>query len=140
VPVPPLRARPDDIPLLVETCLRASLERSARSVLAGLEPDALDYLAGCEWPGNIRQLENLIERLVVTAAAPLARLEDVKRALGPAPAWDPLPRLAAHPISLAELEDRYIASVLESVGGSKSRAAEILGVDPSTLYRRQKRG
>jgi two-component system response regulator HydG len=88
----------------------------------------------------VRQLENLIERLVVTAAAPLATVADVKRALGPAPAWDPLPRLAANPITLAELEDRYIASVLESVGGSKARAAEILGVDQSTLYRRQKRG
>jgi two-component system response regulator HydG len=140
VPVPPLRARPDDIPLLVETFLRASLERSPRSMLAGLEHDALEYLASCDWPGNVRQLENLIERLVVTAAAPLARLEEVKRALGLVPSWDPLPRLAANPISLAELEDRYITSVLESVGGSKSRAAEILGVDPSTLYRRQKRG
>jgi two-component system response regulator HydG len=140
VPVPPLRARPDDIPLLAEAFLRASLERSPRSVLAGLEPDALDFLAACDWPGNVRQLENLIERLVVTAVAPLARLDDVKRALGPVAGWDPLPRLAANPITLAELEDRYIASILDSVGGSKTRAAEILGVDPSTLYRREKRG
>ncbi len=140
VPVPPLRARPDDIPLLAEAFLRASLERSPRSVLAGLEPDALDFLAECDWPGNVRQLENLIERLVVTASAPLARLHDVKRALGPVLTWDPLPRLAANPITLAELEDRYIASILESVGGSKTRAAEILGVDASTLYRREKRG
>jgi two-component system response regulator HydG len=140
LPVPPLRARTGDIPILVEAFLRAAHERSPRSVLMGLEPDALDYLAGCDWPGNVRQLENLIERLVVTAAAPLARLDEVKRALGPVPSWDPLPRLAANPVTLAELEDRYIAAVLESVGGSKSRAAEILGVDPSTLYRREKRG
>ncbi len=85
VPVPALRDRADDIPVLVEYFLRKSLERSPRSVLAGVEPDALDFLAGCEWPGNVRQLENLVERLVVTASTPLACLDDVRHGLGPAP-------------------------------------------------------
>ena len=96
-------------------------------------------LASPPGPGNVRQLENLIERLVVTASARLAKVADVKRALGPAPISDPIRHLVTNPITLQDLEDRYIAGVLETVGGSKQRAAEILGVDPSTLYRREKR-
>jgi two-component system response regulator HydG len=140
VRVPPLRERSEDIPLLVEHFLRQSLERSSRSVMAGFEPDALEFLAGCDWPGNVRQLENLVERLVVTAAQPYARVEDVKRALGPGWTTDPIPRLLQNPMTLSDLEDRYIAAILKSVGGNKLKAAEILGVDPSTVYRRQKRG
>jgi two-component system response regulator HydG len=140
VRVPPLRERSDDVPMLVDHFLRQSLERSSRSVLAGFEPEALEFLAGCDWPGNVRQLENLIERLVVTASQSYARLEDVKRALGPAWTSDPIPRLLQNPMTLHELEERYLDGVLKLVGGNKARAAEILGVDPSTVYRRHKRG
>jgi two-component system response regulator HydG len=140
VRVPPLRERGEDIPRLVDHFLRQSLEKSSRSVLGGFEPDALDFLASCDWPGNVRQLENLIERLVVTASQPFARLEEVKRALGPAAASDPIPRLLQNPMTLQELQDRYLAGILKLVGGNKAKAAEILGVDPSTIYRREKRG
>ena len=139
VRVPPLRERSEDIPLLVDHFLRLSLERSSRSVLAGFEPEALEFLAACDWPGNVRQLENLIERLVVTASQTFARLEDAKRALGPAWTSDPIPRLLQNPMTLHELEERYMAGILKLVGGNKIRAAEILGVDPSTVYRRHKR-
>jgi two-component system, NtrC family, response regulator HydG len=139
VRVPPLRERGEDTPRLVDHFLRQSLERSSRSVLAGFEPDALDFLASCDWPGNVRQLENLIERLVVTASQPHARLEDVKRALGPASTSDPIVRLLQNPMTLQDLEDRYLAGILKLVGGNKLKAAEILGVDPSTIYRREKR-
>jgi two-component system response regulator HydG len=137
--VPTLCERPEDIPNLVEHFLNKSRERSRHSVLVGFEPDALDYLADCEWPGNVRQLENLVERLVVTASAPLARLEDVRQALGPTPGSDPIPRLLQKPLTLEELTERYIDRVLKAVGGSKTKAAQILGVDASTLYRREKR-
>jgi two-component system response regulator HydG len=139
LPVPPLRDRAEDIPLLVEHFLSKSLARSPQSVLAGFEPDALDLLTGCDWPGNVRQLENLVERLVVTASTRLATVPEVERALGPMPSGDPIRRLITHPLTLQDLEERYIAGILASVGGSKQRAAEILGVDPSTLYRREKR-
>ncbi len=139
VQVPPLRERGQDIPLLVDHFLRQSLEKSSRSMLAGFEPDALDFLASCDWPGNVRQLENLIERLVVTASESFAKLADVKRALGPAWTSDPIPRLLLNPMTMQDLEDRYLAGVLKMVGGNKLKAAEILGVDPSTVYRRNKR-
>ena len=64
----------------------------------------------------------------------------MKRALGPSWTTDPIPRLLQNPMTLSDLEDRYIAAVLKAVGGNKLKAAEILGVDPSTVYRRQKRG
>jgi two-component system response regulator HydG len=138
VPVPALRERPEDIPLLVEHFLRKSRDGASRSVLAGFEPEALDFLATCDWPGNVRQLENLIERLVVTASTPLARLGDVQQALGPVRDSDPIASLLQRPLTLESLQSRYIAAILQRVGGSKLKAAEILGVDPSTLYRRER--
>jgi two-component system response regulator HydG len=138
LPVPPLRERPEDIPALVEHFLSRSRTDASRSVLVGFEPDALDFLTTSDWPGNVRQLENVVERLVVTAATPLARLADVRHALGPARDADPIAPLVRRPVTLDELEKRYIAGVLDRVGGSKVKAAEILGVDPSTLYRREK--
>ena len=138
VPVPPLRERTEDFPALVEHFLSKSLERSPRSVLAGLAPEALDFLVGHSWPGNVRQLENLIERLVVTASSPLAQLLEVKQALGTVRELDPIGPLLLKPPTLQQLEDRYIDAILQKVGGSKPKAAEILGVDLSTLYRREK--
>jgi two-component system response regulator HydG len=138
VPVPALHERGEDIPILVEHFLQQSLERSPRSVLVGFEPEAMDYLIAYRWPGNVRQLENLVERLVVTAQAPLARVADLQQAMSPGRESDPLSSLVQRPLTLAELEDRYIAAILQKVGGSKQKAAEILGVDPSTLYRREK--
>jgi two-component system response regulator HydG len=137
-PIPALRQRSEDIPALVDHFLRKSLGSTSRSMLVGFEPEALEFLATCHWPGNVRQLENLVERLVVTASGPLAKLADVQRALGPLRDVDPIGPLLQRPIALDELERRYIAGVLDSVGGSKLKAAEILGVDPSTLYRREK--
>ncbi len=75
---------------------------------------------------------------MVTTSSPLARSEDVKHALGAVRNIDPVTALLQKPMRLQELEDRYIEGVLEKVGGSKPKAAEILGVDPSTLYRREK--
>jgi len=138
VPVPPLRERGEDVLTLADHFLKKSLAAGTRSILAGLEPEALDFLAGCDWPGNVRQLENLIERLVVTASTPLAKLADVKAALGPAREADLITPLVRRGLTLEAVESSYIAGVLQSVDGSRPKAAEILGVDPSTLYRRDK--
>jgi two-component system response regulator HydG len=138
VPLPPLRERLDDLPALVEHFLRRSLERAPRSALVGLEPAAMDFLTSYGWPGNVRQIENLIERLVVTVSSPLATVEDVRQALGAVRHFDPIATLLQKPMTLQELEDRYIEGVVQKVGGSKAKAAEVLGVDVSTLYRREK--
>ncbi|HVZ73530.1 MAG TPA: sigma-54 dependent transcriptional regulator [Polyangia bacterium] len=138
VVVPALHERSEDIPTLVDHFLRRSLDRSPRAQMVGFEPDALDFLVGYGWPGNVRQLQNLVERLVVTASSARVSLAEVKQALGPARDVDPIAALVAKPLTLQALEDRYIAGVLQKVGGSKQKAAELLGVDPSTLYRREK--
>ncbi len=138
VAVPSLRERADDIPVLVDHFLRKSVERSPRSTLVGFEPDALDFLVNFGWTGNVRQLENLVERLVVTVSVPRARVADVKQAVGPTRDIDPIAALVQKPLTLQALEERYIAGILNKVGGSKQKAAELLGVDPSTLYRREK--
>jgi two-component system response regulator HydG len=138
VPVPPLRDRGEDILTLADHFLRKSLGAGARSILSGFEPEALDFLASCGWPGNVRQLENMVERLVVTASTPLAKLVDVQAALGPTRVPDLIAPLVQQRLTLEDLESRYINGILQSVDGSRSKAAEILGVDPSTLYRRDK--
>jgi two-component system response regulator HydG len=138
VSVPSLRERTADIPLLVDHFLELSRERSPQSVLAGLAPDAFGLLEAHGWPGNVRQLENLVERLVVTATTPLASLTDVRHAMGAVREDDPILQLLRKPPTLHELESRYIEAIMNKVDGSKPRAAEILGIDLSTLYRREK--
>src|SRR3569623_746406 len=138
VPLPPLRQRGGDFPVLIEHFLGRSRGRAPGAAMNGFEPEAMDFLATYSWPGNVRQLENLVERLVVTATGPLASVADVKKALGDVRQIDPFQALLAQPMSLHELADRYIAGVLENVGGSKLKAASVLGVDASTLYRREK--
>jgi two-component system response regulator HydG len=138
IAVPPVRERAEDIPALIEHLMRRSLERSPRSTLVGFEPEALDFLTRYAWPGNVRQIENLIERLVVTASLPLARLDEVKQALGSAREVDAIGALVQKNLTLQAVEDRYIDGVLQKVGGNKPKAAEILGIDVSTLYRKEK--
>jgi len=136
VAVPPLRDRTEDIPLLIETFLarRQAAEKNTR--LVGFSPDALDFLCAYSWPGNVRQLENLVERLSVIASSPLATAEETRAAIGPIAERDPFALVLKDPLPLAELSARYIDGVIAKVGGNKARAAEILGMDPSTLYRR----
>jgi two-component system, NtrC family, response regulator HydG len=138
VSVPSLRERPEDIAALTEHFLARSRGRVPGASVTGLTAEALRAFAGYAWPGNVRELENLVERLVVTATGPQIDVAAVREVLGPVRAVDQLEALLADPIPLVELEDRYIAGVLERVGGNKGRAAEILGVDQSTIYRRIK--
>jgi two-component system response regulator HydG len=138
VPVPALRERTGDIPILVEHFLDLSRQRSPGSVLTGLAPDAFGLLEAHSWPGNVRQLENLVERLVVTVTTASASVTDVRHALGAVREADPILQLLRKPPTLHELESRYIEAIMHKVDGSKPRAAEILGIDLSTLYRREK--
>jgi two-component system response regulator HydG len=136
VRVPPLRERPDDIPLLIDHFLARSRDRVPGAEVAGLRADALQALVAHAWPGNVRELENLVERLVVVGSGQQVDLAAVQEALGPAHARDWFAGLLSDPVPLDELEDRYIAAVLDRVGGNKNRAAAILGIDLSTVYRR----
>jgi two-component system response regulator HydG len=137
--LPPLRERGDDIPLLAEHFLAKARQRSPQAAARAFASDALGALLAYPWPGNVRELEHLVERLVVTSdkeildgAAVRAAIElPARRAALPFGAFEPLP-------TLRELEQQYIDHVLERSGGNKTRAADILGIDPSTLHRRGK--
>jgi two-component system response regulator HydG len=136
--IPPLRQRREDIPLLAEAFLQQI------AVARGEEPktlsaDAAEQLQSYNWPGNVRELENAVERAVILAAdgviTPAALPDRVREQKAE-------PLISERPMtnpSLEAIERAYIMWVLSSEGGNKSRAAETLGIDPSTLYRKLSR-
>ncbi len=111
------------------SCARAWAARRARC-WRGSSPRRSTSSPACDWPGNVRQLENLIERLVVTASTPLARLADVQQALGPVRDTDPIAPLLQRPLRLDELESRYIAAILKRVGGQQAQGGRDPGRRP----------
>ena len=133
--LPPLRSRKDDIPVLAEAFL-ARMARERKTEPHTLGAEALDALMAFDWPGNVRELENALER-----AATLSRTPEIQPASLPAKVTErraePLvaERVAVNP-TLEVIERAYIMFVLQSESGNKTRAAEVLGIDPSTLYRK----
>ena len=133
--VPPLRERREDIPLLIETFVQSACSRAGRHV--ELSKDAIAALGAYRWPGNVRELENPIERLVVFSRGSTIDVADLPfKAPG---ALDLHERLFVDLPSLDELERRYLLHVIEQVGGNRTRAAEVLGIDRRTLYRMAER-
>jgi DNA-binding NtrC family response regulator len=132
--VPALRDRREDIPLLIQTFLQNACARAGRRV--DLSPAAIAALTSYRWPGNVRELENTIERLVVFSRGSVIEASDLPfKGTGP----DLHERLFADLPSLDEVERRYLLHVIEQVGGNRTRAAEVLGIDRRTLYRMAER-
>ncbi len=135
--VPSLRDRLEDIPLLVDHFFSIARARNTHSPVERIAPAVITALSGYLWPGNVRELENLIERLVVVGGSAEVGMTDLA-AIGPAVLNNqerfslPRDRLA----TLREVEEEYIAWAIEKCGGNKTRASELLGIDPSTLHRR----
>ncbi|HWV57712.1 MAG TPA: sigma-54 dependent transcriptional regulator, partial [Longimicrobiales bacterium] len=131
--IPPLRERSDDIPLLANHFLK----RFARGGNPPrLTEDAMAALQRYDWPGNVRELENALERAVVVSGSDEIGPDSLPRRIVEQPAT-PLvsERPPANP-TLDTIERAYILWVLEAERGNKARAAEVLGIDPSTLYRK----
>jgi DNA-binding NtrC family response regulator len=136
--LPTLRQRADDIPLLAEYFLAriAELRREEQKVLSA---ETLEALVAYQWPGNVRELENALERAVILTPGqqihPASLPDRVTARVS-----EPLvaERTPANP-TLEAIERAYIMWVLQSEGGNKSRTAEVLGIDPSTLYRKLSR-
>jgi two-component system response regulator HydG len=139
VRVPTLRERPQDIPALVDHFLERAAARLPGVSMVAFTAEASALLRGHAWPGNVRELENLIDRLSITARFPEVDVPEVMEALGATRAGGGVAGLLREPMTLAELKTRYIAAVLDNERGNKVRAAEILGVDLSTIYRHGKR-
>ena len=136
--LPPLRDRRDDLVLLIDNFLQElSSERS--DAPKALSSEALDAVMVYDWPGNVRELQNALEHAVVLSRSeiidPMSLPERITRRRK-----EPLvaERSSPNP-SLDIVERAYIMWVLQSEGGNKTRAAEVLGIDPSTLYRKLSR-
>jgi DNA-binding NtrC family response regulator len=138
--VPPLRARGSDVLLLAQQHLRACAARSGKPVV-GLSRAAAEKLLAYSWPGNVRELQNAIERAVALTQHEQILIEDLPERIRDYGRADVLVA-AGDPSELVPLEvveQRYVARVLEAVGGNKTLAARILGLDRKTLYRKLER-
>ncbi|MDB5213463.1 MAG: acetoacetate metabolism regulatory protein AtoC [Myxococcaceae bacterium] len=140
VEVPPLRSRGSDTLHLAHHFLKVFAERSGKPTLE-LSERAAERLMAYEWPGNVRELENCIEHAVALARFDQVTVEDLPEKLRGylagsfvATANDP-----TEIVTMEELEKRYLLRVFKLVGNNKSRAAEVLGIDRRTMYRKLER-
>jgi two-component system response regulator HydG len=137
--LPPLRQRRDDIPLLIDAFLGRSAEQ-AGGIMKRLSPEALEAMMEYNWPGNVRELENALERAFILSKGDTVDVSVLPQRVTERRS-EPLitDRTPTSNPTLDVVERAYILWVLQSEGGNKSRAAERLGIDPSTLYRKLSR-
>lgn len=136
VHLPPLRERKEDIPLLVEAFLRRCAE-TGRKGAKGMTESALALLIDYQWPGNVRELENVIERAVTLTIQDKIVPEDLPPTIqGCRGDRRVIDEAADHTRSLSEVEQEYILRIMEKTGGNKYQAAQVLGIDRKTLYRK----
>jgi transcriptional regulator with PAS, ATPase and Fis domain len=136
--IPPLRERKDDIPLLVDHFLSLyceSAERPAKS----LSPEAFDILMRYDWPGNVRELENALERAVILQEDRVITSEDFPEKIRMRDDGKRGSLIGSSGVTLDELEKEYVLKVLDETGWHKKKAATILGINASTLYRKLQR-
>jgi DNA-binding NtrC family response regulator len=144
IEIPPLRERRQDIPALAEHFRGEVNAREGRSV-RGFALDVMQRLCSYDWPGNVRELENLIERLVVVAGGRMVMIEDLPPSLRTSvidleSGTLELPATGVDLRTLlAQLEEKLIGQALERTGGNKNRAAELLGLNRTTLVEKLRR-
>ena len=133
--LPPLRARHEDIPLLIEAFIREFAEQNEKEIV-GMSPEARSILYRHAWPGNVRELRNCIESMVVTTRATQLDVQDIPPHMRtePAAGRDGLDIVAG--MSLDEIEKVAIQKTLEMTGGNREEAARILKIGERTLYRK----
>lgn len=124
--LPPLRERRSDIPLLAQHFLK-KYSISMNKPMEGFSPEAMDILVKYNWPGNIRELENAIERAMVVGTPPYVKPKDLPFQIGEI-------KKTPSAETLAEVEKNHIIYILEKNNWNISRSAEILGIDRVTLY------
>ena len=139
--IPPLRERREDIPLLAENFLQEFAGVYGR--LIRLDSSALRLLTEYFWPGNVRQLQHVLEKLVILMPGPVVQGQALRAALE---TYEPADVQAAggptgrsRLSDLDALEEEHIRRVLQATGGNKTRAAAILGIERKTLYRKLER-
>jgi two-component system response regulator HydG len=137
VALPPLRARGNDVLVLAEHFLREAAAHARKPVI-GWSADVTQALVAYRWPGNVRELRNCIERAVILASGPKVQLTDLPEKVTRTTARVPgtIPDETEGYLSLEEVERRYVLAVLDSLGGNKTEAGRVLGLDRRTIARK----
>ncbi|MDA1194600.1 MAG: sigma-54 dependent transcriptional regulator [Planctomycetota bacterium] len=133
IEVPPLRERREDIPLLIDHFLDVFAQEAGKPA-PHLPSSVIQALTAYSWPGNVRELAHVIERAVAMARGPSIDLEDLPSVVRHGGGRRDSPETALR--TLDDVEKAHILSVLKSVDGGRRRAADILGIDRKTLYRK----
>lgn len=127
--LPPLRERKEDIPLFTEHFIKTLSRKKRDQTIRGISPSALNYLAEYHWPGNIRELQNVLERAIVVEES-----DEIQENSLPAHLTGQKRTENNNTPSLADIEKKHIAHVLSSTRRNISQTARILGIDRKTLY------
>jgi two-component system, NtrC family, response regulator AtoC len=136
IQLPPLREKISDLPLLFDFFLRKYSARSNKRL--AVNPEVIAHMQSYGWPGNVRQLENVVERAVALNTSGVFDLEDLPEDIQTSRRAAYVENNQAWP-TLEQMEERYIREAIEAFDGNISRTAEILGIDRRTLYRRLER-
>ena len=140
--IPPLRERREDVPVLAMHALARVRASFPASLARSLSPALLARLAQRPWGGNVRELHQLVRRMAVLATQEVLDLSDLEPTDLGSTGASPVPTapdgafMIAEPRPMRQVEDDYLAWVLDRLGGNKTRAAEVLGIDASTIHRR----
>jgi DNA-binding NtrC family response regulator len=139
IALPPLRERRDDLPILIQAFIDEFNTRDHRSVKA-VAPEAMRVLEHYEWPGNVRELRNVIERATILARGDLIELAHLPPLSATASPIVPANGVTIAPgMTVDEAEQKLILATLDSAGGNKTRAAEMLGISLKTLHNKLNR-
>ena len=136
--LPPLRERRDDIPMLAYYLLRKFSAMMGREVQE-ITPEAMQRLVEYDYPGNVRELSNFIERGVALAQGDSLGIEHLPQSLGALTVRVFKPQMAATPTTLESQEAEHIRHVLQLAEGNRSQAARMLGIDRVSLWRKLKK-
>ncbi|MBI2338998.1 MAG: sigma-54-dependent Fis family transcriptional regulator [Deltaproteobacteria bacterium] len=137
IALPSLKDRPEDIPLLVDQFLKQAVEKAGRPI-KGVSQSAMKLLLEYSWPGNIRELQNVIERAALLTQGEYILPEDFPFS-APPPADADLSGKARRKVPMEAIEKEYILEVLKEAGGNRSEAAQVLGIGRKTLYNKLER-
>jgi two-component system response regulator HydG len=134
ITIRPLRERREDIPLLAGHFLKIYSEKN-RKVIRGFEPGVMDAFIHYSWPGNVREIENIVERTVIMSRGDTIRLADLPPAIA---GFQQEGGRRPSPTSLRDVEREAIEKALHQTGGNRTRAAAILGITRRTLQNKIK--
>ena len=135
IKVPPLRERREDIPLLVRAFID-EIAATTRRPVQEVSPDALAHLEGYDWPGNVRQLRNMLESIIVMSSREVIDLADLPERVRGATPRQSIDSVVRPGLTLDEIQRQAIQQALERAGGNRALASRMLDISERTLYRR----